>query len=177
MIFRRPFLDDAVRLMPKQVSATSHEKPRVAFFWGGRGKCSAFKALPGAAVLVTVGALGLQALGAATAEKLPVLESIGPASIQGRRYRRAGITGFGAFSHSLTEPQARLTPVIRGTTGDWINPRGRVAAAEYSLTQSKAAARRRCAAITAHPDRQNQPPAPPPKQAPWPVMSPACCPP
>ena len=81
---------------------------------------SAFEALPGAAVLVAVGAISLQTLGTAPAEELPVLEPIGPAPVQGRRFSRAGITGFGAFSHSLSEPQARLTPVIRETGSDWI---------------------------------------------------------
>ena len=136
-----------------------------------------FKTLPGAPVLVAVGALRLQALGAAPTVKLPVLEPIGPASIQGRRLGRAGVTGFGSFSHSLTEPQERLTPVIRGVTGEWINPRARVRAAGYNQTQSRAVDRHQCAAIRAHPGRQNRPPAPPPKLVPWPVRSPACCPP
>ena len=92
----------------------------------GLAKALVFKTLPGATGLVAVGALRRQALGAAPAVKLPVLEPIGPASIQSRRLGRAGITGFGAFSHSLTEPQERLTSVIRCVTGKWINPRARV---------------------------------------------------
>ena len=143
----------------------------------GLAKALVFKTLPGAAVLVAVGALRLQALGATPAVKLPVLKPIGPASIQSRRLGRAGITGFGAFSHSLTEPQERLTHVIRGVTGKWINPRARVRAAGYNQTQSRAVDRHQCAAIRAHPGRQNRPPAPPPKRAPWLVTSPACCPP
>ena len=61
-----------------------------------------FKTLPGAPVLVAVGALRLQALGAAPTVKLPVLKSIGSASIQGRRLGRAGVTGFDSFSHSYS---------------------------------------------------------------------------
>ena len=143
----------------------------------GLAKALVFKTLPGATVLIAVGALRLQALGAAPAVKLPVLKPIGPASTQSRRLGRAGITGFGAFSHSLTEPQERLTHVIRGVTGKWINPRARVRAAGYNQTQSRAVDRHQCAAIRAHPGRQNRPPAPPPKRAPWLVTSPACCPP
>ena len=58
------------------------------------------KALPGATVLVAVGALRLQALGAAPTVKLPVLKPIRPAPIQGRCLGRAGITGLGSLSHS-----------------------------------------------------------------------------
>ena len=61
-----------------------------------------FKTLPSTTVLVAVGALRLQALGAAPTVKLPVLEPIGPAPIQGRRLGRAGVTGFGSFSHSYS---------------------------------------------------------------------------
>ena len=96
-------------ILGEKLSATSSEKRSV------------FEALPGAAVLVTVGALGFQALGAPPAEKLPVLEPIGATPIQSRRHGRAGITGFRAFSHVLTEPQARWTPVIRRIGGQWIS--------------------------------------------------------
>ena len=136
-----------------------------------------FKTLPSTTVLVAVRALRLQALGAAPTVKLPVLKPIGPAPEQRRRLGRAGVTDFGAFSHSLTEPQERLTSVIRCVTGKWINPRARVRAAGYNQTQSKAADRHQCAAIRAHPGRQNRPPAPPPRRAPWLMTSPACCPP
>jgi hypothetical protein len=143
----------------------------------GLANALVFKSLPSATVLVAVGALRLQALGAAPTVKLPVLKPIGPASIQGRRLGRAGVTDFGAFSHSLTEPQERLTSVIRCVTGKWINPRARVRAAGYNQTQSRAVDRHQCAAIRAHPGRQNRPPAPPPRRAPWLMTSPACCPP
>ena len=66
----------------------------------GLAKALIFKTLPGATVLVAVGALRLQALGAAPAEKLPVLEPIRSAPIQGRCLGRTGITGFGSLSHS-----------------------------------------------------------------------------
>ena len=99
-------------------------KNQEQLFFGREGKRSAFKALPGTAVLVTFWALCFQALGAAPAEKLPILEPVGPTPIQSRRCGRARITGFGAFSHSLTEPQARLTPVIRRIGGQWISDRG-----------------------------------------------------
>jgi len=120
----------------------------------GLANALVFKTLPGATVLVAVGALRLQALGAAPTVKLPVLEPIGPASIQRRRLGRAGVTGFGAFSHSLTEPQERLTPVIRGVTGEWINPRERLPAPGYNPTQARAVDRRQCAAIRAHSGRK-----------------------
>ena len=68
----------------------------------GLAKALIFKTLPGATVLVAVGALRLQALGSAPTVKLPVLEPIGPAPIQGRRLGRAGVTGFGSFSHSYS---------------------------------------------------------------------------
>ena len=68
----------------------------------GLAKVLVFKALPGATVLVAVGALRLEALGAAPAEKLPVLEPIRPAPIQSRCFGRAGITGFGSLSHSYS---------------------------------------------------------------------------
>ena len=68
----------------------------------GLAKALVFKTLPGAPVLVAVGALRLQALGAAPTVKLPVLEPIGSASIQGRRLGRAGVTGFDSFSHSYS---------------------------------------------------------------------------
>ena len=141
------------------------------------GKPSIFKALPGAAVLVTVRAFGFQTFGAAPAEKLPVLKPIGATPIQRQRLSRAGITGFGAFSHVLTEPQARWTPVIRGITSDWINPRARVRVAGYNQTRWRALARRQPAATKAHPGRQNRRLGPLPRRAPWPVTSPAYCPP
>ena len=177
MIFSRPLWTGLSRLMRKQISATSHEKPRVAFFWGGREKRSAFKALPGTAVLVTFWALCFQALGAPPAEKLPVLEPIGAAPIQSRRCGRAGITGFSTFSHGLTEPQARWTLVIRPAAVEWINPRARVRAAGYNQTQPQALARRQPAAIRVHRGRQNRRLGPPPMRAPWLMMSPAYCPP
>jgi len=59
-----------------------------------------FKTLPGAAVLIAVGALSLQTLGASPAEELPVLQPVGAAPIQGRRLSRAGVTGFRSLSHS-----------------------------------------------------------------------------
>jgi len=68
----------------------------------GLAKALVFKALPRATVLIAVGALRFQALGAAPTVKLPVLEPIGPAPIQGRRLGRAGVTGFGSFSHSYS---------------------------------------------------------------------------
>ena len=68
----------------------------------GLANALVFKSLPSATVLVAVGALRLQALGAAPTVKLPVLEPIGPAPIQGRRLGRAGVTGFGSFSHSYS---------------------------------------------------------------------------
>ena len=86
----------------------------------GLANALVFKTLPGATVLVAVGALRLQALGAAPTVKLPVLKPIGPAPEQRRRLGRAGVTDFGAFSHSFTEPQALLTPVIRRIEGQWI---------------------------------------------------------
>ena len=138
---------------------------------------SAFKALPGATVLVAVGAFGFQALGTAPTKELPVLKPIGPAPIQSRRLGLAGITGFGAFSHSLTEPQARWTPVIRGTTSDWINPKARVRVVGYNQTRWRALARRQPAATKAHRGRQNRRLGPPPRRAPWLTMSPAYCPP
>ena len=70
------------------------------FYAAGLAKALIFKTLPGATVLVTVGALRLQALGAAPTVKLPVLEPIRPAPIQGRCLGRAGITGLGSLSHS-----------------------------------------------------------------------------
>ena len=68
----------------------------------GLPKALAFKTLPGATVLVAVGALRLQALGAAPTVKLPVLKPIRPAPIQGRCLGRAGITGFGSLLHSYS---------------------------------------------------------------------------
>ena len=68
----------------------------------GLAKALIFKTLPGATVLVAVGALRLQALGAPPTVKLPVLETVGPASIQRRRLGRTGVTGFGSFSHSYS---------------------------------------------------------------------------
>ena len=73
---------------------------RPRFCAAGLVKALIFKALPGATVLVAVGALRLQALGAAPTVKLPVLEPIGPAPIQGRCFGRAGITDLGSLSHS-----------------------------------------------------------------------------
>ena len=75
---------------------------RPRFCAAGLAKALIFKTLPGATVLVAVGALRLQPLGAAPTVKLPVLEPIGPAPIQGRRLGRAGVTGFGSFSHSYS---------------------------------------------------------------------------
>ena len=173
VVFRRPLSCGSIPRVGQTVKRDLGGKLSAT----SSGKRSVFEPLPGATILVTVRAFGFQTLGAAPAEKLPVLEPIGATPIQSRRHGRAGITGFGTFSHSLTETQARLTSVIRGTTSDWINPRDRVAAAEYSLTQSKAAARHRCAAITAHPDRQNRRLGPPPRRAPSLMTSPAYCPP
>ena len=68
----------------------------------GLAKALVFKTLPSTTVLVAVRALRLQALGAAPTVKLPVLKPIGPAPIQGRRLGRAGVTGFGSFSHSYS---------------------------------------------------------------------------
>ena len=68
----------------------------------GLANALVFKTLPGATVLVAVGALRLQTLGAAPTVKLPVLKPIRPAPIQGRRLGRTGITGFGSFSHSYS---------------------------------------------------------------------------
>ena len=66
----------------------------------GLARALIFKALPSAAVLIAIRSFGLQALGASAAEKLPVLEPIRPAPIQGRCLGRAGITGLGSLSHS-----------------------------------------------------------------------------
>ena len=75
---------------------------RPLFCAGGLAKVLVFKTLPGAAVLIANRSFGLQALGAAPAEKLPVLEPIRPAPIQSRCFGRAGITGFGSLSHSYS---------------------------------------------------------------------------
>ena len=116
VIFSRPLSDGALPPIGQPLSGTLGQTQRELVV-----DRSAFEALPGAAVLVAVGAISLQTLGAAPAKELPVLEPIGPAPVEGRRFSRAGITGFGAFSHSLSKPQARLTHHIRTTSGDWIS--------------------------------------------------------
>ena len=116
MIFSRPLSDGAVPPTGQPLSGTLGQTQRELVV-----DRSAFEALPGAAVLVAVGAISLQTLGTAPAEELPVLEPVRPAPVQSRRFSRAGITGFGAFSHRLSEPQARLTHDIRTISGDWIS--------------------------------------------------------
>ena len=116
VIFSRPLSDGAVPPVGQHLRGTLGQTKRDLVV-----DRSAFEALPGAAVLVAVGAISLQTLGAAPAEELPVLEPIRPAPVQGRRFSRAGITGFGAFSHRLSEPQARMTHDIRTISGDWIS--------------------------------------------------------
>ena len=75
---------------------------RPRFSAAGLARALVFKALPSAAVLIAIRSFGLQALGAAAAKKLPVLEPIRPAPIQGRCLGRAGITGLASLSHSYS---------------------------------------------------------------------------
>ena len=124
VVFRRPLSCGSIPRVGQTVKRDLGGKLSAT----SSGKRSVFEPLPGATILVTVRAFGFQTLGAAPAEKLPVLEPIGATPIQSRRHGRAGITGFRAFSHSLTEPQARLTPVIRRIKGHWISWRGMQAA-------------------------------------------------
>ena len=75
---------------------------RPRFSAAGLARALVFKALPSAAVLITIRSFSLQALSTAAAKKLPVLEPIRPAPIQGRCLGRARITGLVSLSHSYS---------------------------------------------------------------------------
>ena len=97
MIFSRSLSDGALPPVGQPLSGTLGQIQREIVV-----DRSAFEALPGAAVLVAVGAISLQTLGATPAKELPVLEPVGAAPIQSRRLSRAGITGFRSLSHSYS---------------------------------------------------------------------------